>query len=307
MGAGPAGLTAALYLARDGFDVLVIEPSTIGGQAFITNRLDNFPGFPEGITGEEFANNLKRQVAKFGVETIVPHKVVKIGPCHDNGSWDTCTFKKVTTDSGSEFTCKIVIVATGSKYRELIVPGYEALMGTSIHYCATCDGPFYRGKNIFVIGGGNSAFEEALWLKSIVNKITIIVRRENASASKALIEKVENTDDIEVWYNSEIVEVKGDIKLEKVKVKHKDQNEIKEYSSDGIFVFIGLTPNTNFLKDVVDLDDHGFIKTHNGFETSVKGIFAAGDCRQNSSKQAITAAGEGAAAALLAREFLKTI
>lgn len=304
IGGGPAGLTAALYLARDGYEVLVIEASTVGGQSFITNRLDNFPGFPKGITGEEFANNLEEQVKKFGVEILVPQRVVEIGPCHGKGTFDHCTFKRVITDSGEEFHCSAVLIATGSKYRELGVTGYEQLSGIAIHYCATCDAYAYKGKDIFVVGSGNSAFEEAYWLRSMVNHVTMIIRRDKASASPVLQEKVKDTNGIEILYNTEIKAVKGEHKLESVTLYHKDQDQIKDYYPDGIFVFIGLTPNTRFLTDVVELDTENFIIAPK-FETSIKGIFAAGDSRRGSSKQAVTAAGEGAAAALLIREFLQ--
>jgi thioredoxin reductase (NADPH) len=307
IGAGPAGLTASIYLARDGYEVLVIEASTIGGQAYITNRLDNFPGFPEGISGDEFCDNLKRQAKRFGVEILVPQEVKTINPCHEKGSFDACTFKEVRTNSGDTYLSKAILIATGSKYRELVVPGSEALMGTSIHYCATCDGPFYKGKDIIIIGGGNSAFEEALWLKTLVNKITIIYRREAPTASPLLQEKIEKIEGIDLWLNTEVVEVKGETSLENVVLHHNDRNETKEYSPDGIFVFIGLQPNTKFLKDIIDLDSQGFVITQDGSKTSIKGIYSAGDCRKGSSKQAVTAAGEGAASALMIREYLKTL
>jgi thioredoxin reductase (NADPH) len=307
IGAGPAGLTAAIYLARDGYEVLVIEASTIGGQAYITNRLDNFPGFPDGISGEEFCDNLRKQVKRFGVEILIPQEVKVIKSCHEQGNFDACTFREVTTNSGEKYLSKAILVSTGSKYRELVVPGSESLMGTSIHYCATCDGPFYKGKDIFIIGGGNSAFEEALWLKTLVNKITIIYRRDAPTASPLLQEKIEQTEGIDLWLNTDVVEIKGDTVLEKVVLKHNNTNKMKEYSPDGIFVFIGLQPNTSFLKDIIHLDSQDFVITQDGSKTSVKGIYAAGDCRKGSSKQAVTAAGEGAASALMIREYLKTL
>ena len=303
IGAGPAGLTASIYLARDGYDVLVIEQSTIGGQAFITNRLDNFPGFPEGITGGDFADNVKRQAERFGVEILSPQKVKSITPCHEDGNFEGCKFKTVSTESGQEFTCTAVLVSTGSNYRQLVVPGSENLVGISIHYCATCDGFFYKNKDIFVIGGGNSAFEESLFLKEkFANRVTIIVRGGEPTASPVLQEKVKDKEGLDIWLNSEILEITGENKLETVKIMNNSSNEIGEYQTDGIFVFIGLTPQTKFLNGV-DLDPQGFIVTTLQ-ESSVKGIFAAGDCRLGSIKQAVAAAGEGAASAIAIREFL---
>ncbi|MHA2245121.1 MAG: FAD-dependent oxidoreductase [Candidatus Hodarchaeales archaeon] len=306
IGAGPAGLTAAIYLARDGYDVLVIEQSTVGGQAFITNKLDNFPGFPEGITGSDFAGNVRRQTERFGVEILVPEKVTNITPCHEDGSFDKCTLKVVRTQSGKEFTCLAVLVVTGSKYREMsTIPGYDTLLGVNVHYCATCDGFFYKDKRIFVIGGGNSAFEESLFLKiRFVEEVTILIRSDEPSATKLLQEKVQDTDGINIWLNSEIMELIGENKLETVVVKHKDRGEVKEYHPDGIFVFIGLSPNTEFITGL-ELDEMNFIITDGQLQSSARGIYAAGDCRQGSVKQAVSSAGEGATAALMMRSYLE--
>ncbi|UCG03863.1 MAG: FAD-dependent oxidoreductase [Candidatus Heimdallarchaeota archaeon] len=306
IGAGPAGLTAAIYLARDGYDVLVIEQSTVGGQAFITNKLDNFPGFPEGITGSEFATNVRRQAERFGVEILVPEKVINITPCHENGSFEKCTYKIVRTKSGKEFTCLVALIATGSKYRKLSnIPGYDNLLGINIHYCATCDGFFYKDKRIFVIGGGNSAFEESLFLKSrFVKEVTILIRRNEPSATKLLQEKIQDAEGINVWLNSEIVELIGENKLKSVVVQHTDRGEVKEYHPDGIFVFIGLSPNTEFVAKGLELDESNFIITDGQLQSSVHGIFAAGDCRKGSLKQAVASAGEGATAALMMRNYL---
>ncbi|MFX0181904.1 MAG: FAD-dependent oxidoreductase, partial [Candidatus Hodarchaeota archaeon] len=304
IGGGPAGLTASIYLARDGYDVLVIEQSTIGGQAFITNKLDNFPGFPMGITGGDFADNIRRQAERFGVEILSPQKVIRVTPCHVDETYKDCKFKTVTVQNGQEFNCIAILAATGSEYRQLVVPGSDTLLGVSIHYCATCDGYFYKNKRIFVIGGGNSAFEEALFLKEkFADHVTIVIRGNKPRASPVLNEKVQSRDGIDVMLNSEIIEVIGEDKLESIKVKHRDTEEIKEYHPDGIFVFIGLSPNTKFLSDV-ELDINGFIVTNNEFHSSGSGIFAAGDCRQGSTKQAVAAAGEGAAAAIMIRDFL---
>jgi thioredoxin reductase (NADPH) len=252
-------------LARDGYDVLVIEQSTIGGQAFITNKLDNFTGFPMGITGGDFADNVRRQAERFGVEILSPQKVISITPCHEDGTYDNCKFKTVKVQNGQEFTCNAVLVATGSEYRQLVVPGSDTLLGVSIHYCATCDGFFYKNKRIFVIGGGNSAFEEALFLKEkFADHVTIVVRGSKPRASPVLTEKVQGRDGIDVLLNSEIIEVIGEDKLDSINIKHRDIDEVKEYHPDGIFVFIGLSPNIKFLSGI-ELDDNDFIVTNNEF------------------------------------------
>lgn len=307
VGGGPAGLTAAIYLARDGYDVLVIEQSTVGGQAFITNRLDNFPGFPEGITGEIFAHNLRRQAERFNVEILVPEQVIKIEPCHEDGNFEQCLYKKVHTSSGKSFHTLAVLIATGSEYRQLVVPGYENLLGVNLHYCATCDGYFYKDKEIFVIGGGNSAFEESLFLKGQYAKhVTIIIRSGKPRASLALQEKVGETEGIDIWLNSQIKELVGETSLEKVIITHSDTAETKEYQPDGIFVFIGLSPNTRFLAGMgIQLDSNGFLISDEKLQSSVPGIFSAGDCRLGSTKQAVAAAGEGAAVAIAMRGFLE--
>ncbi|MHA1978184.1 MAG: NAD(P)/FAD-dependent oxidoreductase, partial [Candidatus Hodarchaeales archaeon] len=220
-------------------------------------------------------------------------------------SFDECQHKVVKTES-QEFTCSAVLVATGSNYRQLVVPGSDALLGISIHYCATCDGYFYKNKKIFVIGGGNSAFEESLFLnEKFADHVTIIVRGNEPRASPVLQEKVKDREGIDIWVNAEVVELVGEDSLEVVKIKHIDTDEVKEYRPDGIFVFIGLSPNTKFLKGVTPplLDSQGFIKTIQQ-QSLTKGIFAAGDCRLGSVKQAVAAAGEGAAAAIAIREYL---
>ena len=310
IGGGPAGLTSALYLARDGYDVIVIERSTIGGQAFVTNKLDNFPGFPDGISGDQFASNLKSQVQRFGVEFCTPEYVVDVKPCHPGiGSFEKCTFKIVETNTGRQYTTSSVVIATGSAYRELTVEGSSELLGIAVHYCATCDGAFYKDKEIFVVGGGNSAYEETIWLvEKFVKKATMIIRNE-PKADLTLQEKMEKfvaNGKVEIWENSSIEKLQGNNKLEKVIVKHTDRNEEKEYNPDGIFVFIGLTPNTKFMRGKIKMDALGFIETGPSLQTSERGIYCAGDCRKDSQKQAVIASGEGASAALSIKEYLKT-
>jgi len=299
VGGGPAGLTAALYAAREGMEVLVIEKSALGGQAGVTERLDNFPGFPDGISGAEFADRLSQQARRFGVELLQAQAV--------KGLRAEMESRYVTTADGSEYGAPAILIATGSKYRRLGVPGEDELIGAGVHFCATCDGPFYRGKEVAVIGGGNSAGEESLFLTRFVNKVTMLVRGSQLSASKIVVDKVLDTPNIEVRYNTEVAELLGEGKLSGVKVRVNGAESGEVLHPAGVFVFIGLTPNTAWLPPEIKRDQYGFILTSPTLETSMPGVFAAGDVRLGSTKQAASAAGEGATATLMIREYLKTV
>jgi len=300
VGSGPAGLTAALYMAREGLDVLVIEKGGLGGQVGITQMLDNFPGFDEGIAGAEFAERLVRQARRFGAEILQAQDVVRI---HQD-----CGYQCVQTGDGSQYTAKAVLLATGSSYRRLNVTGEEELIGTNIHFCATCDGAFYKGKKVLVVGGGNSGFEEGLFLTKFATQVDIVEFLPEVKASQILQRKVAEREDMRVITNHAVREfrVKNN-RLDAVVVEDRANGEIKEWHYDGVFVFIGLTPNADLVKDQVELDRWGFIKTDAALMTSVSGIFAAGDVRSGSTKQAASAVGEGATAALNIREYLKTV
>ena len=297
VGSGPAGLTAALYAAREGIDTLVIERAGVGGQAGITELLDNFPGFPEGISGAEFAERLKAQAERFGVEILSAQEVTDI---HVDGR-----FKCVKTGDGEEYQAGAVLLALGSTYRRLGIPGEEDFIGAGVHFCATCDGAFYRGKKVLVIGGGNSAGEEGVFLTRFADHVTILTRDDHLTASKVVQEKVAENDQIDVITNATPEEFKGERRLQSVIVKDVKTGETRELDPDGVFVFIGLSPNTAFVKDYVQLDEFGFIQTDIGLQTSMPGVFAAGDARAGSTKQAASAAGEGAAVALSIRRHLE--
>ncbi len=299
VGSGPAGLTAALYAAREGINTLVIERGGVGGQAGVTERLDNFPGFPEGISGNEFADRLKRQAQRFGVEILSAQEVTGIAVDGD--------YRIVRTMDGSEYRCWAVLLAVGSTYRRLGIPGEEDFIGAGVHFCATCDGPFYRGQDVLVVGGGNSAGEESIFLTKFVKSVTIATRGDALSASKIVVEKVKKSPQITVLTNVTPSEFRGDKHLESVVLKNEQTGETQEIRPGGVFVFIGLTPNTAVIKGLVDLDDFGFIKTSPTLETSVSGVFAAGDCRVGSTKQAASAAGEGAAVALAIRRYVEPL
>jgi thioredoxin reductase (NADPH) len=298
IGGGPAGLTAALYMAREGIDTLVIEKAGLGGQAGITQTLDNFPGFDEGIPGAEFAARLGRQARKFGVEILQAQEVTDVS---QDGQY-LC----VTTASGSEYGAKAALLASGARYRRLGVPGEEDLIGVNIHFCATCDGAFYKDKKVLVIGGGNSGFEEGLFLTKFASQVDIVEHNPTTKASQVVQEKVAEKKNMSVTLNHDVKEFRGKDKLNAVIVEDRATGERKEWQYDGVFVFIGLSPNNDLLKGKAELDSWGFVKTEHML-TSFPGIFAAGDVRAGSTKQATSATGEGATAALMIREYLKTV
>lgn len=315
IGGGPAGLTAAIYAAREGADTLVIERSGLGGQAGITGGIDNFPGFPEGIQGQEFSERIVQQARRFGVEILQAQDVKHVAE-HDG-------YRCVRNDEGLHYHAMAVLVASGATYRRLGVPGEDELIGAGIHFCATCDGPFYKGAaQIVVVGGGNSACEEGLHLTRFADKVTMLVRGDKLTASQILIDKVSQPGSgIEVRYNTMVEAFEGDdSKLKTVRVKNTASGESEELHPAAAFIFIGQKPNSQLVEGAVKLDGYGYILTghdliHRGddngqmepfsFETSLPGVFAAGDVRHGSTKQVASAVGEGAAAAISIREFLK--
>jgi len=298
VGGGPTALTTAIYAARDGYDVLVIERSGLGGQAGITERLDNYPGFPAGVTGAEFAERIIEQAKRYGVELLSAQNVVKVGNDLDAHF--------VKAESGNMYRSNAVLIATGSTYKRLGVPGEDDFIGAGIHFCATCDGPFYKGREVAVVGGGNSAVEEAAFLTRFSPKVTILARGSELQANKIAIEKAMTSPQIEVRFNTEVVEFKGkNNHLTTVVTRNMQTGDVQELHVPGIFVFIGLSPNSQPFRDIAKLDAQGFIMTGIDFQTSTEGIFAAGDVRSGSTKQLVSAAGEGAAAAIAIREHLR--
>ena len=298
VGGGPTALTSAIYIARDGFDVLVIERSSFGGQAGITERLDNYPGFPEGVTGGEFAESIIAQARRFGVELLSAQNVIRVGNDLDAHI--------VETESGNTYRANAVLLATGSTYQRLGVPGEDDFIGAGVHFCATCDGPFYKGREVAVIGSGNSAVEEAAFLTRFSPKVTLLARGSQLSASKVAIDKATESTQIAIHLNTEVSEFKGkNNHLETIVTKNVQTGEKSELPLSGAFVFIGLTPNSTVFKGCVKLDAQGFILTGSDFQTNIEGIFAAGDVRAGSTKQLVSAAGEGAAAALAIRDHLR--
>jgi len=314
IGGGPAGLTTSIYAAREGAEVLLIERSALGGQASITVGLDNFPGFPEGISGQEFSERVTQQARRFGVEILQAVDVEKLQM--------EAGYHEVYTSDGKHYHSRALLIATGASYRRLNVPGEDDYIGAGIHFCATCDGPFYKGaQEIVVIGGGNSAVEEGLHLTNFAEKVTLLVRGDRLSASRVALDKVsEPGSRLEVKYHRMVDAIEGEnSKLKTLKVRNTQTEETEELHPAAAFIFIGQLPNTSFLKGYAELDAQGFVLTGHDithgkekmemeplpFESSVPGIFVAGDVRHGSTKQVASAVGEGAAAAISIREFLR--
>lgn len=299
VGGGPAGLAASMYAAREGIDTIVIDKSALGGQAGVTERIDNYPGFPEGIGGADLADRFVQQARRYGVELLSAVAVESVS--EEDGS------VVVTLSNGQEVCASAVIVATGSTYRRLGVPGEEDLIGAGVHFCATCDGPFYKGaQELLVIGGGNSGLEEGLFLAQFADRIRIVQAGPELTASQLLQDKVREQSNFDVHTSTKVTELVGrDGKLHEVKARNAETGEEYAWRPDGAFVFIGLDPNTGFLKGSLELDRWGFIVTDDMFATSMPGVFAAGDVRADSTKQLGSAVGDGIAALLQVRAYLR--
>jgi thioredoxin reductase (NADPH) len=303
VGAGPAALTAAIYTTREDIETMLYERGVVGGLAAVTDWIDNYPGFPKGIAGLDYAEALRLQAERFGAR-IELGEVTKIV---DEGK-----LKKLETTDGDIYA-KSVLIATGSDYKKIGVPGELEYYARGVHYCATCDGAFYRDKRLVVVGGGNSAIQEAMFLTRFASHIDILVRSDHMRASEVLQHELEekHKDKITVHFNTttdEILgeEVDGMKKVTKVIGTDKIKNEKVEFETDGVFVFVGLKPNTEFLQSTaIELDEIGFVKSNDRLETAIPGVFVAGDVRSGATMQIATATGEGATAALHIREYLE--
>jgi thioredoxin reductase (NADPH) len=300
IGSGPAGLTAGIYTSREGLATLVIEKSGIGGQVGMTKQMDNFPGFPDGISGAELAGRLRKQAERFGVEILQAKTVTSITV---DGN-----YRVVHTGDGQEYCGGAVIVATGSHYRRLHVPGEGKLIGINIHFCATCDAPFYQGKEVYVIGGGNSGFQEALHICQFADHVTILEYMPEVRASLVLQQKIAECGKIDVIVNQDVREfLVEERKLAGLRIVDRRTGEERIDRPDGVFILIGLEPNSEPFRDILDTDQWGFVLTSDSLETSVPGVFAAGDIRAGSTKQAASAAGEGATVAIMVRQYLQRV
>jgi thioredoxin reductase (NADPH) len=294
IGGGPAGYTAALYAARANLEPLVIEGFQWGGQLMITSDVENYPGYPEGVLGPEMMKDFRRQAERFGAE-FVSDDVTRV-------DFSERPFKVYVGDD--EYQAQAVIVATGAEARKLGLESERTLQGRGVSYCAVCDAAFFREKEIVVVGGGDSAMEEATFLTKFASKVTIIHRREDFRASPIMLDRAKANEKIEWATNAVVDEVVGNGVVTAVRLRDVNTGEITEIPADGLFVAIGHDPNTKLFSDWLELDEAGYILTHDGTATNIEGVFAAGDVVDHTYRQAITAAGMGTMAALDAERWL---
>ena len=296
IGAGPAGMTAALYAARSNLKVALIERGIPGGQMNNTSDIENYPGYAN-ISGPDLAEKMFEPLENLGVE----HLFGQVERIEDHGAT-----KKIVTDDG-EFEAKTVVIATGSNHRSLNVPGEEELNSRGVSYCAVCDGAFFRNKEVVVVGGGDSAVEEALYLSNLVSKVTIVHRRDELRAQKILQDRAFAKDNIEFIWDSVVTEIKGERKVSSVEIRNVKTEEISSISADGIFIYVGMIPQTNDFTDLGITNSSGYIPTNEKLETTIPGIFAAGDVREKEIRQVVTATSDGAIAAQGAYSFVESL
>jgi thioredoxin reductase (NADPH) len=301
IGGGPAGLTAGIYTSRARISTLLIEKLGIGGQASITDRIENYPGFIEGISGPELVHNMEEQAQSFGVKTIFD-EVTRV-EVSDEGN-----IKRVFVhDDPEPYQCLSIIVAAGHEQRKLGVPGETEFTGRGVSYCATCDGAFFRDRAVAVVGGGDVAVEEALFLTRFVSKAYIVHRRDRLRATKILQERAAGNDKIAFVFDSVLDEVSGQTTVNGVKVRNVKTGQTEVLAVDGVFVFIGWNPNLSFLGSVVDRSEDGYIIVDKEMTTSREGIFACGDCCKKKLRQIVAACGDGATAAFSAQHYVEMI
>ena len=301
IGGGPAGLTAGLYAARADMKTLCIEGSSTVSQISVTDLVENYPGIEE-IGGFDLVDRMRNQAGHFGVQfssgDVVSVEKERIG---DIDGWQVKT-------TGNGFRSLAVIIATGANWRKLGVTGEEAFIGKGVSFCATCDGPFYRDREVVVVGGGDTAVQEALYLTRFAKKVTIVHRRDRLRATSVLRDQALKNEKIQFAWNAVVSEIRGDQSVNGVRLQNvMNPGDVREIPADGIFIFVGLVPNTKFLEGVVDLDPQGYIMADSHMQTSAKGIFASGDCIRKLLRQVITACGDGATAAVAAQHYVEDL
>ncbi len=295
VGGGPAGLTAYIYAARARLQTVLIEKLSPGGQVLVTDLVENYPGFPEGITGVELMERFTAHARSLGLEPMVDEAV---------GFTVEDRLRLVHLADGKVVAAPTVIIATGAKPKRLGVPGENEFVGRGVSYCATCDGPFFRDEVVAVVGGGNTAVQEALFLTRFVKKVYLIHRRGELRATKILQERALAHPQIEFFWHSVVEEILGEDRVKGVRIRNLQSGEERELEVAGVFIFIGIKPQTEWLNGTVALDEAGFVITDSEMRTSVPGVFAAGDVRSKACRQIVTAAGDGAVAAYMAEHYL---
>ena len=296
IGGGPAGYTSALYASRAGFDTLIIEKMSVGGQMMLTDIIDNYPGFPQGVDGFTLSENMRLSAERFGATTMYD-EVVKVEL--------NTEVKEVETAYSGKLYAKTVVIATGANPRELGLENEQELLGSGIHYCAHCDGRFYKDKIAVVVGGGNSAVSDALYLSHLCKKVYLVHRRDVLRATKIYHDQIEKAENIEFCYNSVLSNVKAeDSKVSSVTLIDVKTNEKRKIDCDGVFISIGRKPATEFLENVLELDNGGYIVADESTKTSIDGVFAVGDVRTKVLRQVVTAVSDGAVAVHYAEEIL---
>ncbi len=297
IGGGPAGYTSAIYTARAGFSTLVLEKFSAGGQMTQTAQIDNYPGFEEGVDGFTLGYKMQQGAERFGAETLQ----TEVTAVALSGK-----VKSVTTADG-DFHAKCVIIATGAEHKHLGLENEERLIGRGVGYCAACDGMFYKGKNVIVVGGGNSAAADALLLSNICESVTVIHRRDTLRAEKAYHDPLMRAENVKFVWNSTVVDILADGKVSGVRVKNTVSGEESEIAADGVFISIGRSPETSLFAGQVDTDKSGYIIADETTKTSVEGVFAVGDVRTKPVRQIVTAAADGAVASHFAEEYLANV
>lgn len=296
LGGGPAGYTAALYCARAGLQACVLETFAPGGQMGTTDTIENYPGFPDGVSGFDLAQSMQKQAERFGAKTVLD----SVETVDLKGS-----VKRVTGQSGETYEAKTVILATGAAPRELGLPNEQSLRGKGVSYCATCDGMFYRGKDVIVVGGGNTAAADAIYLSKLCKSVTLVHRRDKLRASGEYKRPLASAQNIRIIWDSVVVAIEGD-PVTGVQLKNVKTGELQAVPCSGVFVAIGNVPNTSLLIDQVALTGNGYIDADEDTCTSIPGVFAAGDVRRKPLRQVVTAVADGAVAAHMAEEYLSS-
>ena len=302
IGSGPAGYTAAIYAARADLNPVMYTGLEPGGQLTTTTEVDNFPGYPKGVDGPTMMNELKEQAERFGTKVEIDF-ISKVDFSKDKGG-----IHKLYTQNGDEIKSKTVIITTGASAKYLGLPSEQRLIGGGVSACAVCDGFFYKNQDVAIVGGGDTAIEEATYLAKICNNVTMLVRKDHFRASKAMQNRLSNYDNIKVLFNHEVMEVMGENVVDGLKIKSNLTNDVSELKIAGLFIAIGHSPNTDIFKGIVDMDDSGYILTDKtSTKTNIPGVFAAGDVQDRDYRQAVTAAGMGCMAALDAERYLQEI